>query len=168
MKLKFRSTGRGFRDKGPFFKISIFGHETWPLAKVPEVAHTCMLSFYHKGSKWGIFSLYGQRFPRYGPIFKIAWFRYQTWPLTKDSEVACIFALRTAVSKICADFQNCHTWAWNLPTGKSSETAHTLSFYPRGSTPEGWNWAYICSTDSSFWDTGRFSKLPYLDIKLGH
>ncbi len=28
------------------FQIAIFGHETWPLAKVPEVAH--ILSFYPK------------------------------------------------------------------------------------------------------------------------
>ncbi len=124
-----------FPRKRHIFKIVIFGHKTWPLAnvpevahifsfhvvemklifalratgseikanfflnfhiwawhfatgKVPEVAHTCVLSFYPKGSKWGIFSLYGQRFPRYGPIFKIALFRYETWPLTKDSEVA--------------------------------------------------------------------------------
>ncbi len=29
------------------FKIVIFGHETWPLAKVPEVTH--ILSFYPQG-----------------------------------------------------------------------------------------------------------------------
>ncbi len=28
-----------FPRYGPIFKIAIFGHETWPLAKVPEVAH---------------------------------------------------------------------------------------------------------------------------------
>ena len=29
----------GFRDTGQFSKIAIIGNETWPLAKVPEVAH---------------------------------------------------------------------------------------------------------------------------------
>ena len=59
---------------------------TWPLAKVPEVAH--ILSFYPMGSKLRLFLLYGQRFPRLGPIFKIAIFGHETWSLTKDPEVA--------------------------------------------------------------------------------
>ncbi len=49
-------------------KIAIFGHETWPLAKVPEVAH--ILS-YTRGSKLSLFSLYGQRFPRCGQFSKL-------------------------------------------------------------------------------------------------
>ena len=32
-----------FPRYGLIFKIAIFGHETWPLAKVPEVAHTLFL-----------------------------------------------------------------------------------------------------------------------------
>ncbi len=58
------------------FEIAIFGHETWSLTKDPEVAH--ILSFYHRGSKMSLFSLYGERFPRYGPIFKIAIFGHET------------------------------------------------------------------------------------------
>ncbi len=42
------------------------------------------------------------------------------------------------------------------------EIAHTLSFYPRGR-----NWAYFCSTGSSFWDTGCSLKFPYLAMKSG-
>ena len=49
------------------FQITIFGHETWQVDKVPEVA--LILSFYPRGSKLSLFLLYGQRFPRYGPIF---------------------------------------------------------------------------------------------------
>ncbi len=41
---------------------------TWPFAKVLEVAHT--LSFYPRGAKLSLFSLYGQRFLRYGLIFQ--------------------------------------------------------------------------------------------------
>ncbi len=36
--------GQWFPRYGSIFKIAIFGHEIWPLAKVPEVAH--ILSFY--------------------------------------------------------------------------------------------------------------------------
>ncbi len=44
--------GQHFSRYRPIFKIAIFGHETWQVAKVPEVAH--ILSFYLKGSKfWG-------------------------------------------------------------------------------------------------------------------
>ncbi len=40
------------------FKIARFGHETWPLTKVPEVAYT--VTFYPRGSKLSSFSLYRQ------------------------------------------------------------------------------------------------------------
>ena len=33
--------------------------------------------------------------------------------------------------------------------------------------PWGWNWACFRSTGSGFWDTGWFSKLPYLGMKTG-
>ncbi len=84
------------------FKIVIFGHETWPLAKVPEVAHKSsllckilsylILSFYPRGSKSSLFSLYGHRFPRYTPISKIALFRNETWPLAKVTEIVHIIS----------------------------------------------------------------------------
>ena len=73
------------------FNITIFGHETWTLAKVPEVAHIHVLSFYLTGSKLSLFFLlYGQQFPRYGAIFKIAIFGHETWTLAKVPEVAHI------------------------------------------------------------------------------
>ena len=59
----FRSTESAFRDSEPMSKSTIFGHETWPMAKVPEVAPT--LSFYRKRSEMSLFSLYGQRFLRF-------------------------------------------------------------------------------------------------------
>ena len=80
-----------------------------------------------------------------------------TFFLTQGLEVELILALRTAVSEILADFQNFHIWA-GIP-----EVAHICSL----TTPRGWNWAYFCSTDSGFQDTGQFSKLPYLGMKLG-
>ena len=36
------------------------------------------------------------------------------------------------------------------------------------STPGRQTWAYLRSTGSGFQDTGRFSNLPYLGMKLGH
>ncbi len=56
------------------------------IAKVPEVAH--IPTFYLKGAKSSLFSLYRLRFLRYGPIFKIAIFGHETWPLAKVPEVA--------------------------------------------------------------------------------
>ncbi len=50
--VKFRLSllyGQRFPRHGPIFKIAIFGHETWQVAKVPELAH--MPSFYPRGSK---------------------------------------------------------------------------------------------------------------------
>ena len=106
----------------PIFKIAIFGHETWSLAKVPEVAH--ILSFQPRGSKLSLFSLYGQWFSRYGTIIKITIFghaigqgtRSCTYTLfrgisTPRVEIELIFALRAVVPEIRADFQNCHIWA---------------------------------------------------------
>ncbi len=76
------------------FKIAIFGHETWSLAKVPEVA--CIVSFYPKGSKLRLFLLYGQQFP----IFKIPVFGHETWPLAKVPEVPHIMYCYPRGSKL--------------------------------------------------------------------
>ena len=61
------------------------GHET-PLANPPDVAH--VPSFYPRGLKLSLFSLYMQRFPRDRPIFKIAIFGHETWQVAKVPEVA--------------------------------------------------------------------------------
>ena len=81
--------GQWFPRYWPIFKIAIFGHETWPLAKVPEVAHISS-SFYPKGVKLSLFSLYGQRFVRYGEIFKTVTFGHEIWSSAKVPEVAHI------------------------------------------------------------------------------
>ena len=99
------------------FKITMFRHGTWTLAKVPKVAH--IPSFYPRGSKLILFLLYGQKFPRYGQSFKIAIFGHGTWPYAIVPEVAYIptfypkgstlslFSLyiRAAISEIRVDFQ---------------------------------------------------------------
>ena len=70
----------------------------------------------------------------------------------KGSKIKVIFARRATVSEIQTDFQNCHIWSspylgMKLDTGK---VVHAVSIQ---SLRVG--------------DTGQFSKLPYLGIKLG-
>ena len=60
-------------------------------------------------------------------------------------------------------FQNCHI-GMKLGHWPKFQKLHIYSL----STPWGQNWAYFCSTGSSFTDMDRFSKLPYLGMKLGH
>ena len=47
--------------------------------------------------------------------------------LPQGVKIDIIFALPALVSKIRANFQNCHIWAWNLAIGQSSRSCtHTL------------------------------------------
>ncbi len=150
--------------------MPFFGHKTWNLKKVPEVAYGP--SFYPMGSKLSLFSLYESWFPRYRLIFKIghiwAWNLgvgqscTYTFFLLQGVEIDLIFGLWAAVSKIWADFQNGHIWARNLPI---SQTAKCCTYSL--SIPGSQNWAYFHSTGSGVWDTGQFSNLPYLGMKLG-
>ena len=84
-----RSMGSTFRDTA-LFSITIFGHKTWQVAKVPEVAH--IPSFYSKGLNFSLFLLYGQWFSTYRPIFKIAIFGHETWQVPKVPVVAHILS----------------------------------------------------------------------------
>ncbi len=148
----FHSMGSGFRDMGWFFKIALFEYwyesstymytlflppgvvieviftlctavsekqadfqncYNWAwnlvLAKVPELAHIGTIL------KLNLFSLYWRRFLRYRPIVKII-------PISQGVEIELIFILWATVSRIQADFQNCHIWAWNLSIGQSSRS----------------------------------------------
>ncbi len=62
----------------------------WNLAisQVPEILH--IPTFYPRGTKLSLFSLYGQRFPRYGQIFKIDIFGHETRPLAKVPKIVLI------------------------------------------------------------------------------
>ena len=128
---------------GEIFKISIFGHEIWSLAKVPEVEH--ILSFYSMWSKWSlIFALWA--------VVSDIKAHFQNchiwaWNLAtgKRSRVSHMLAFYSRGSKlslfslygqrflrygpICkiATFGH-ETW----PLVKVPEVAHTLSFYPMG------------------------------------
>ncbi len=88
----------------------------------------------------------------------------------KGVEIELIFALRTVVSEVMANFQNSHIWAWNLAIGQkvpdATQCTSTL-FLPQG-VDKTRHWVYFRSMDSGFWHTGRFSNLSYLGMKLGH
>ncbi len=83
---------------------------------------------------------------------------------TPEVEIELFFPSNSSGFWDTADFQNCHIWAWNLAIGQSARSCtKSLSFYPNGSNLS----LYFCSKGSGFWDIGRFSKLPYLGMKLG-
>ncbi len=115
------------------------------LARVPEVAHT--LSFYPRGSKLSLVSLYEQPLQATGEI-RADFQHCQIWPgnlhitqnprsctctlfQPKGFEIQLICTLWRAVSEIRADFQNCHTciWAWNVDMDQCSRSC-TYNFFP--------------------------------------
>ncbi len=138
--------GQWFSRYRPIFKLPYraFGYETWPLAKVPEVTHILSLN-----PKWkSLFLLYGQQFPLYGQFFKIAIFGHETWSLTKYPAVPRILPFYPKGAKSRAKVQ---------------EVAHIPSFYPRGA-----KFSLFSLYGQWFWDTGQFSKLSCLGMKLSH
>ncbi len=83
--------------------------------------------------------------------------------LPKRVEIDHIFAVRAVVSKIGAIFKIAifgHE-AWQV--AKVPEMLHIYHL----SIPGGRNLTYFSSIGSGFRDTGQFSKLPYLGMKLG-
>ncbi len=52
--------------------------------------------------------------------------------LPQGVEIELSFALRAAVSKIQANFQNSHIWAWNLASGQSSRSCTYTLFLHQG------------------------------------
>ena len=64
----------------------------WALARVPEVVHIHVLSFYPTGSKLSLFFLYLQPFLRYGTIIKISIFGHEIFSLKTVSKVAYVLS----------------------------------------------------------------------------
>ena len=138
---------RLFSLYGQRFQNCIFGHETWPQVRVAHILSCCP-----KGLKLSLFSLYGQRFLKYRPIFKIAIFGHETWSPTKDT----LFLSHLVEIKL------------NLCSMGSSQTIgkvpHTLFFFARQLKLILFSLYRLCF----FRDMGRFWKLPYLGMELGH
>ncbi len=155
--------GSAFQDTDRFPKLSYFA---WNLAKVP---HT--LSVYPSGSKLGLFSLYRQRFPRYGSIFKLAISGHDTghWQSFRNCTLHSLFLPQGV--EIELSFPR-YRPIFKLPylgmklgnQPKVPEVAPIMIYSL--STPWSRNWAYFCSMGSGFRDTGWYSKLPYLGMKL--
>ncbi len=136
--------GQRFPRYGPIFKIVIFGHETWQVAKVPEVAHIGLLSFYHRGSTLSLLLLYGQQFLTCRPISILP---YLGIKLLKRSEFQKlhIYSLSTPAGRnwayFCSTrsgfrdtghFSNCHIWTWNFSSGQSSRSCKYTVFLHQG------------------------------------
>ncbi len=80
--LKSLKIGSHFQETAWLSKLPHWGMKVrFCLKRFTEVA--CGPSFYPRGSKLSLFSLYGQWFPRYGPILKITIFGHETWNLKK-------------------------------------------------------------------------------------
>ncbi len=113
--------GSGFRDTGQLSKLPYLDMKLGHSPKFQKL-HIYMYCLSTRGVEIElIFALLRQRFLRYGLILKIAIFGQETWQVAKVPEVAqnslflpqgveieLIFALWAAVSKIWANFQNCH------------------------------------------------------------
>ena len=84
------------------FKNCLIWAWTGPLTRVPEVAH--ILSFYPRGSKWSLFSLYGYSSSRYGMIFKISKFGHEIWNLKTSPKVAHVLSFYSRGSKLSLFF----------------------------------------------------------------
>ncbi len=153
--------------------IAIFGHATLSHSQKCQKLYKYSLSTLW-GRNWAYFCSTDKGFQDTGWFSKLLYLGMKLghWPKFQKLDMYSlpthvgrnwiIFALWTAVSEIRADCQNCHIWAWNLALGQSATSCTYTLFLLQG----GGNWAYFCSIGSSFWDKDRFSKLPYLGIKL--
>ena len=97
--------------------------------------------------EWKNQSSVWEPFPGYSAIIKIATLGYERiwlkkiyrsciWPLflprPEGVKIEFIFALRTAVFEIRADFRNCHIWAWNLEFENIARSCIWTLSYPIG------------------------------------
>ncbi len=77
-------------------------------------------------------------------------------------EIELIFALRTAVFEIRADFQNFRIRAWNLELEDRSHSCISTLFLPQRE-----KLSLFLLYWQPFRDTCRFSKFPYLGMESG-
>ncbi len=164
--------GSGFRDIGHFQNCHNWA---WNLAS-GQSSRSCTYTLFlpHGGWNWAYFRSTGSGFRDTGRFSKLPYLSMKLgkWPkrrsctytlfLPQGVEIKLIFALRAAVSEIRTILQNCHIWAWNLAVAKVPEVAHISSFYPRGA-----KLGLFLLYGQRFRHKGRFSKLPYLGMKLG-
>ena len=140
--------GQRFPRYGPIFKIAIFRHETWPLVKVPGVAH--ILSFYPPGNQnWAYFHSTGSGFRDTGRFSRLPYFgmKLGKWPKfqklhiyslsTVEGQNWAYFCSTGSGFRDTANYLNCHIWAWScvytlfLPQGVESEFILSRQRFPR-------------------------------------
>ncbi len=136
--------GQHFPRYGPIFKLAIFRHGTWPLAKAPEISQcTGTLFLPQWGRNWDYFCCMGSGFWDTAQASKLPylgmklghWQRSRSCAyalfLPQGVEIQLILNLWAAVSETRTDFQNCYIRAWNLVTMGHPEVAYILSL-PQG------------------------------------
>ena len=144
----------------------IFGHETWPLAKLQKLYINSLST--PRGRNWAYFYSTGSIFWDMRSFSKLPylgmklghWQNFQKCTYTlfypMGVKIELIFTLRVAVSEICADSENCHIWAWNLAIVQNSRSCTYTLILPHGVEIE-----LVFALRVSLWDTGRFPKLPW-------
>ena len=170
--------GQRFWDTVQFSKLpSIFGHETWLLVKVPEVAHILFFLSRRGGEIELIFGLraaVSEIQTNFQNCHIWAWHLASgqsersctyTLLLSREVEIELMSGLRAAVTEIWADFQNCHIWAWNLVTDKRFRNCIYTLFLPHGAKLSLFSLyrAAVFEIQANFQNCH-----PYLDKKLGH
>ena len=97
-------------------------------------------------------------------LFKVQVYLYSSVSLHDPNPKIKVTSIKLGLIDIQVDLQNCHIWAWNLAISKTSRNC-TFSLFLFHVVQIKLNFH---STGSSFRDTGQFSKLLYLGIKLGN
>ncbi len=137
-----------FQRYRPIFEITKIGHETWPLAKVPEVAH--IIPFHHRGRNWAYFRSMGSGWLEadFHNCYIWSWNMAigqrsrscaYTLFLPKRVELELIFTLWAAISKIRADFSKLPYLVMKLGHWPKFQRLHIKPL----STLDGRNWAYF-------------------------
>ncbi len=150
----FSLCGQQFPRYRPIFKLVIFEHETWPLAKVPEVAH--ILSSYPRGSKMSLLLLYRERFLRYRPFFKITILWAWNFAICQSSRSCTYNLLPTPGFRKWAYFCFMTSGFWNM--GRFSKLRYVGMKL----------WVFFALQTAVSEILANFQNLPYLDMKLGH
>ncbi len=148
--------------------------QTWPLPKVPEVAHALSTP---RGRSWGYSSSMGSGFWDTGRFSKLPYLcmklivgqspricTYMYTLLPQGVEIEVIFGCMGNGFWDTGQFSKLPYLGMKPAHCPKSHKLHPSS----RSVSRGRNWAYFCSTGSGVRDTGQFSKLPNLGMKLSH
>ncbi len=169
----FVLNGQQFPRYEAIFKIAIFGHETWQVAKVPEVAH--IPSFYPQGVEIEVICAQRAAVSEIRGNLQNCHIWAWNFASGQNPELAHIPSFYPRGSKLSLfllygqRFPRYGQFFYIAIFGHETwqlAKYQKLHIYPL-STPGGRTCPFFWSTGSGFRDTGQFSKLPYLGMKLG-